>query len=457
MLYYYKSPDNKMYGYVTDQSQIPAGMVPISKAAYDALVAAAQGAVAPVTQVNMGSPVRPAQGAVVFSWDDGWDSHPVVAQMHTARGQRATFYITRNLLGTAQHLTPGDLPALVAQGHEVGYHGADHLDMSVMTVPDRAVQWAAVGDVEAAVGNGYKITSHAYPYGVNSLATNSEAYGRFDRVAAISLSQGYYTSTSGFGPYLYEPGFEGFRHGRFPWSQTTHAQFMRLLKDYVSKRGVILTVYAHQIGNPDTPTMDQVKEALDYCATAGIPAITAREAFAGPKMVNPLFDSGLDGWTVVKAGAAAGAGSTVDVATDAPGNGYPGSNSLRIVSANTTTVNDSVHVFQTIPVQPNRNYSLSGRVKQEGSAGAGKFSVRINEFNEAGGSVASRSVRGSAATGFWGQSSAAPTDATFGAAWVGRTHPDTRYATVGFYLQELTGTFYGSHLYFGPTEEGLLG
>ncbi|MCA1841572.1 MAG: hypothetical protein LC792_00005, partial [Actinobacteria bacterium] len=290
--------------------------------------------------------------------------------------------------------------------------------------------------------------------------TNSEAYGRFDRVAAIALSQGYYTGASGYGPYLYEPGyqgFEGFKHGRFPWSQQTHSQFMQLLKDYVAKRGGVLTSYAHQIGNSDTPTLAMVTEAMDFCAANGIPTITAAEAIPGPKIVNPGFENSITGWTVVTAGAATGS-TTIDVIADPPVLGLPGANSLRIISPNTATPSDSVHVFQTIPVRPFTSYTLSGRVRYDaGVAGVGKWSVRINEFNEAGNSVASRSVRGSAAGAVWTQSTAVPPVDAVWATASGRTHPDTRYMTVGFYLQELTGTFYADHLYFGPTEEGLLG
>lgn len=402
---------------------------------------------------------RQARGAVVFTWDDGWDSHDEVAEMHRERRQKATFYITQNLLDTAQHLPASALAAIAGMDHEIGCHSADHVNMTGLTPATRAAQWASAAAIEALVDPTYRIRSYAYPLGNNDLTTNQEAYGRFDRVATIGLSQGYYTAGSGFGPWLYEQGTEVFRHGRFPWNQTTHPQFMALLRDHVRRRPVTLPVYAHQIGNPDTPTLLQVTEALDYCRDNGIPCLTTSEAFPGPKVVNPGFESGLDGWTVITAGAAAGAGvTTVDTVADAPAAGLPGTQSLRIISPATTTASDSVHVFQTVPAKPLTSYAVSARVRHDGvPVGTGKFSVRINEFNAMGGSIASRSVRGSASTGAWAQSSAVPPNDAVWAVASGKTHPDCAYVTVGVYLQELTGTFYADHVHFGPLVDGLLG
>lgn len=400
---------------------------------------------------------NPSRGAVAFTWDDGWDSHPNVATMHAERGQQATFYITSNLLGTSQHMAASALPGIAELGHEIGCHNADHVDMTGLTPATRAAQWNSAATIEGLVGGGYKITSYAYPLGNNNLTTNQEAYGRFDRVAAIGLSQGYYTGASGYAPWLYESYFEGFKHGRFPWSQTTHAQFMQLLRNYVAKRSGLLSVYAHQIGNPDTPTMAQVTEALDFCKAAGIPCITEREMFPAPKIVNPGFESGLDGWVIVTAGTV-GNTAVVDVIADAPATGLNGTNSLRITAPAGMTSSDSVHVFQTIPVRPSTAYSLSARIRHDGApVGAGKYSVRINEYNEAGNTVAGRSVRGTASTAAWAQSSATPAaDATIYTV-AGKTAPDTRYMTVGLYVQEYSGVFYADHVNFAPTEEGLLG
>lgn len=405
-----------------------------------------------------------ARGAVVFTWDDGWDTHPGVADMHAARGQAATFYVTKDLLDTSQHMASSAVAGIMGYsvGHEIGSHSKTHTDMTTLNATTRAEQWDAKTGIEALMSGGKKITSYAYPLGNNNLACNQEAYTRFDRVAAIGLSQGYYTGASGYAGWLYDTDFEGFRHGRFPWSETTHAQFMLLLKDHVRRRPVILTAYAHQVGAAGTPTLTQVTEALDYCQANGIPCLTTAQAFPGPKLINPGFEDGLEGWTTLLAGAAA-TGTTVDVITDTAAAGMTGTKSLRIISPNTTTSADSVRVFQVVPAKPMTAYSVSARVRHDGTpgglgTGASKFSVRINEYNSVGGSIASRNIRGNISTGSWAQSStpAQTADATNYVA-AGHTHPDCRYVEVSLYVEQYTGTFYADHVHFGPTEDGLLG
>lgn len=447
------------FGVVDNPANVPAGASTITVGAYNALKAAAiaaQGTYADLAiPTNLMPALQPAVGAVAFTWDDGWDSHLAIAQMHARRNQKATFYITTNLLDTTQHLTTAQMLTIADMPHEIGCHSADHVNMTGLTPVTRDPQWAAQQTLEGLIGR--PVRSYAYPFGDNNAITNGEGYGRFDRLATIGLSQGYYTGANGYGPWLYDPiTYEGFVHGRFPWSQATHLQFMRLLKDFVVKRGGSISPYAHQVGNADTPTLIQITEALDFCAANGIPCVTAAEMFPAPKIVNPGFESGLDGWTVITAGAAGTA--VVDTPVDAPYPGLNGTHSLRVVSPNTTTSGDSVHIFQTIPVRPLTAYQISAKMRYDATpVGVGKWSVRINEFNERGGSIASRSVRGSAAGAVWGQSSATPpADAVWPPATL-HTHPDARFATVGLYLQELTGTFYADHVYFGPTEEGLLG
>jgi peptidoglycan/xylan/chitin deacetylase (PgdA/CDA1 family) len=405
---------------------------------------------------------RRAAGAVAFSWDDGWSTHPAIATAHQIRGQKATFYITSNLLGTSQHMAASAMAVMVAQGHEIGCHNADHVDMTGLTPATRTVQWDSAGVLEGIIGGGYKIRSYAYPLGAHNPTTDQEGYGRFDRLACIGLSQGF-VGGAGSGAtgnalqWLYDTDYEGFRHGRFPWSQTTHAQFMQVL-DMVRRRPIVLTAYAHQIGNPDTPTQAQVDEAMDFCVAHGIPCITAKEAIPGHKIVNPGFETGIDGWVVTTAGAGA-TGLTVDTVTDAPSTGLPGTKSLRIISPSTATASDTVQVRQTVPVRGGWAYTLSGRTRHDATpvgAGAG-VKIRINEYFEDGSIIASRNVSSAASGLAWAQVSATPTALNDGATIAGRSHPDARYWEVGLYVNNVTGTFYADHLYFGPTQEGLLG
>lgn len=437
---------------------VPAGATIITLAAYNAAIAGADTAEAEVRfQQAMAS--HPAIGRVAFTWDDGWDGHPAVAAMHAARGQKATFYITSNLLGTSQHMPASAMRPMIAQGHEIGCHSADHLDMTTLTPATRTAQWDSAATLEGIIGSGYKIKSYAYPFGTHNLTTDQEAYGRFDRIASVGLAQGFAGSSASAGQWLYEPArFENFRHGRFPWSQTTHAQFMQML-EVVRHRPVLLTAYAHQIGNPDTPTLAQVTEAMDFCVANGIPCLTSAEALPGPKIANPGFESGIDGWTVITAGTGA-TGLTVDTVTDPPATGLGGTKSLRIIAPNTTTTADTVEVVQTIPVEGSRLYTLSGRIRHDpGVVGAGAgVKVRINEFAADGTTIAGRSVNGAASTTAWTQGVVTPTALNDGLTVAGRSHPEARYWELILRVNNVTGTFYADHMHFGPTEAaGALG
>jgi len=69
--------------------------------------------------------VSPAEGpSVLLTYDDGPDpeSTPAVLRELAAAGARATFFV----LGTRVQLYPDVFRSVVAEGHEIGLHGADH-------------------------------------------------------------------------------------------------------------------------------------------------------------------------------------------------------------------------------------------------------------------------------------------------------------------------------------------
>jgi peptidoglycan/xylan/chitin deacetylase (PgdA/CDA1 family) len=398
-----------------------------------------------------------SRGAVAFSWDDGWSTHPQVAQWHAERGQVATFYVTVNELDGAQHMPTSAVAAIHALGHEIGAHNLTHTSMTSGTdAAGRTAQW---DDAKAALEalTGEPVVSYAYPLGDHSATTDTEAYGRYDRVAYTGLSQGFVGSnTTKAGNWLLTPDFQGFGHGRFPWSQQTHAQFMEILRSLVHT-DVTVPVYTHQVGNSDSPTEAQVLEALDYCASRGIRTLTARDATPAPMILNPSFERGLDGWTVIPGGTG-GSASVVEVVEDVPALGLGGTHSLRITSAASTT-SDSVRVLQTVPVRPGEQYVLSGRLRHDGDkSGSGTFTLRLNEYDAIGKTVSGRNIRSAASGSDWTAVSLQPTTPTE-ATWLppNSFHPDTRLVEVEVYLSNVTGTFYADHIHFGPVRNGILG
>src|SRR5690349_11695075 len=69
--------------------------------------------------------VTPSEAStVLLTYDDGPDpvGTPAVLRELAAAGARATFFV----LGTRVMLYPDVFRAVVAEGHEIGLHGADH-------------------------------------------------------------------------------------------------------------------------------------------------------------------------------------------------------------------------------------------------------------------------------------------------------------------------------------------
>ncbi|WP_454051186.1 polysaccharide deacetylase family protein [Cellulomonas sp. Marseille-Q8402] len=95
--------------------------------------------------------VETADPVVALTYDDGPDpAHtPGLLDLLAARGVRATFFV----LADAADAHPGLVRRIVAEGHELALHGADHTRLS--TLPDREVV-AVVADarrrVEAVAG-----------------------------------------------------------------------------------------------------------------------------------------------------------------------------------------------------------------------------------------------------------------------------------------------------------------
>ncbi len=423
-----------------------------------------------VTAIESITERRPAtsRGAVAFSWDDGWDTHPTVAQWHADRGQVATFYVTTGELDGAQHMPTAAVAQIHALGHEIGAHNVSHTSMTSGATPaSRQSQWdAAKATLEGLIGE--RVVSYAYPLGDHDATTDREAYGRYDRVAYVGLSQGFAGTSAKAGTWQITPSYSSFGHGRFPWNQSTHTQFMAILRDQVFTQGLVIPTYAHQVGNPDTPTEAQVLEALDFCEANGIRTLTARDALPGPMLVNPGFEDGLNGWTVIKAGTG-GTASVVEVATDAPATGFGGTKSLKLTSAASTT-SDSVRIVQSVAVDPRERYTFSGQIRHDADkAGTGFFSLRVNEYDENGRSLTGRNFRSNGSTTTWAQTlgvATSPADPDPGGPLArpdfaylppNSLHPDCRIVEIGLYITNATGTFYADHIHFGPTRNGVLG
>jgi polysaccharide deacetylase/carbohydrate binding protein with CBM4/9 domain len=315
---------------------------------------------------------RQSVGVWAPSYDDAWGTHATVQAMHAARHQRCTLYITTANLNVAGKMTTAQVAAAYAAGHEIGSHNVDHTAMTSFTAAQRDTQWDSSKSIlEGITGVPGSVTSYCYPYGTWDDVTDVEAYGRYDRIADIGLSQSFNKT-----PWQFQVGDRPFRHGRFPWAPTTHTQFIALLKTLVTQP-LVLTSYSHEAGSSDSPTLTQMQEAMDLAVSLGIPVIRSDEAFPGPLVANPRFESGsLDPWT------ASVPNGVAEILTDTPDAGTGGTKVLHMTNTSTGV---SSYVSQAFPLIPGRSYTVSMRYKVANLAGASRFSIRVLQYGHKGG------------------------------------------------------------------------
>lgn len=324
---------------------------------------------------------RPAAGWWGPSYDDGWASHATVAAAHASRGQLCTLYITTANLGVAGKMTAAQVTAAYAAGHEIGSHNVAHTSMTATeTTPTlRAAQFGPSKNALELLTAAGAVTSYCYPYGDWSDTSDLEAYGWYDRVADIGLSQAFNKTQ-----WTYAKDARPFRHGRFPWSDTTHAQFMAELRS-LATQPKILTSYGHDADSVGNPTMAQYIEAMDLARDLGIPVVRTQDAFpAAGGFVNPRFESGLiHPWNL----SAPTGTATIEneVPTDLGG--------AKVVHLTNTNVANSTYLSQEfVDFVPGRVYTVSMRCRVANLAGASRCSIRVLQYGQKNGANSSGNI-----------------------------------------------------------------
>lgn len=112
--------------------------------------------------------VRTAEPVVVLTLDDGPDPEwtPKVLDLLASRQATATFFVL--LSRTRRH--PELLQRIVAEGHEIAFHGADHRRLTGMALPE-ARRMLRDGRRELETQAGVRIRWYRPPYGALSPAT----------------------------------------------------------------------------------------------------------------------------------------------------------------------------------------------------------------------------------------------------------------------------------------------
>lgn len=331
-------------------------------------------------------------GQICFTWDDGYTSALTVARLANSKRQRHTFFLTTGLIGAPNRITAPQVTEIWRDGHEIAAHNVNHTDMTTLNATTRQPEWDTAKSTLEALTTAGAVTSYAYPNGGRDATTDSEAYGRYGRICGVGFSQGYNRP-----PWRFRKGAAPFLLGRFPWSDSTHAQLLTLIR-LAATTPMVLVAYAHDPDAAGNPTWAQAREAIDLVETLGVEAVRLNDAFpaigAASLLANNAFEEpGLAGWTTFPT-----ASTVIERLAETPSAGLIGSHSLHISVPAGSAGTASESVMQVFDVEPGKVYRLGVRARVASLTGAGKFSLRRNLYDATGTAIASQSVTGPAIT-----------------------------------------------------------
>ena len=103
---------------------------------------------------------------VSLTFDDGWDTHYASSLLLDSYQIKATYYINSNKINIPQRLTLTQMQNMSFNGHEIGGHTKDHLNLvqNNYTVQQEQI----CGDRAQLINWGFPATSFAFPFGADS-------------------------------------------------------------------------------------------------------------------------------------------------------------------------------------------------------------------------------------------------------------------------------------------------
>ncbi|MEZ5374328.1 MAG: polysaccharide deacetylase family protein [Microthrixaceae bacterium] len=111
--------------------------------------------------------------SVSLTFDDNTPEHLLAGNLMAQRGVHGTFFINSGRVGSAGYLSWADIATLASQGHEIGGHTTDHLNL--VNLSESAATTQVCGDRNNLVAQGYNPVSFAYPFAANNTAVEQIA------------------------------------------------------------------------------------------------------------------------------------------------------------------------------------------------------------------------------------------------------------------------------------------
>lgn len=100
---------------------------------------------------------------VSLEFDDGSISHLTAQTILEAHGMKGVFYINSKRIGKPGFLNLSQLISLQANGHEIGGHTLNHVNLATLSVSAQRTE--IIDDYNLLLSQGLNITSFAYPFG----------------------------------------------------------------------------------------------------------------------------------------------------------------------------------------------------------------------------------------------------------------------------------------------------
>jgi hypothetical protein len=118
-----------------------------------------------------------AQPTIVsLLFDDGTADQYVARSMLAPYSLHASFYVNSSHVGSdASDMTWTQLTNLATDGHEIGGHGLDHVDLTSVSSAEATRQ--VCDDRQALISRGFTVTDFAYPFGAYNASVESIVRG----------------------------------------------------------------------------------------------------------------------------------------------------------------------------------------------------------------------------------------------------------------------------------------
>jgi peptidoglycan/xylan/chitin deacetylase (PgdA/CDA1 family) len=378
----------------------------------------------------------PAQGAVIFGFDDGYVSQYALINEIEARGIKCVWYIISGTIGqttSGAKMTAANILDLQAKGHEIASHSVTHGSMAPMTEAARYAEFANSKSTLETLLRTEKPTatvdSFAYPLGSSNAAADSQAHGIYGNIRQVSTGVNLSPITPMGKPIPFSHA--GYSFGA---AQSNVDMSMELIR-MAASQPVIVSFFIHQPNTAGEPTTAQILAAMDLCNELGVPVLTAREAFGRQTLIrNPNFDRGLNGW-IQNPGS-----GTITL-----GSKHATLASNIVTLASTADSGQSPYMYQLMVVEPKTTVNWAFRAIVNRTSGTGGLYARIRWFD------AKMTPLSSPAN----NASALYTTNAEGVVTANAVVPDTaRFAGLDMLLTGMTGNAQVFHPYFGDAIYG---